>query len=83
MHPAVIPILGAACLGLVWGWLLGGTGGRSLVQVFALGAATLLVAIEVRMLTDTPDPAFFLGATGVSLVTHRLWRQKLRSRRES
>lgn len=75
-----IPYVGGVGLGLMWGWLIGIVGNRPrrpLLAGLALTGATLLLALEVLLLTQWIVLALFLGATGLAWVLHILWRREL------
>lgn len=79
----LITTMGSVGLGLVWGWLMGslsGRGGRLLRNGLALGAATMVFAVEVILLAGWQAVVVFLGATALALLSCVLWRRELRRR---
>ncbi len=76
-------ILGAIGIGLVWGWLAAGAGGRTrhaLRTALILLFVTFLLAAAVRLLADWQSMAFFVGASAFTTWLHLAWRESLRER---
>ena len=75
--------LGYMGIGLVWGWWIGGLGGRvtcSLLDGLAVSLATLIFSLGIVAFTGWWALSFFLGAGGLTLYLHLAWRQELTNR---
>lgn len=72
--------LGCTGIGLIWGWWIGNLGGRvtrPLLDGLMLGLASLLITIEIFILTSWWALIFFFGAGGLALTLHLEWRKEL------
>lgn len=79
----MITAIGASAIGAVWGWLLGSLDAplrRPWQTAGAAGAATLLLAAGVVVLTGVSTVLLFFGAGATTLVLHMAWRRELRAR---
>lgn len=78
-----ISALGYMGIGLVWGWWIGGLGGRitrPFLDGLAVGTATLMFSLGIVALTGWWALLFFLCAGGLTLYLHLAWRQELINR---
>jgi len=78
-----ISSLGYLGIGLVWGWWIGGIGeriDRPLLDVLAVGAATLIFSLGIAVLAGLWALPFFLCAAGLTLYLHLAWREELKNR---
>lgn len=79
----LISMLGYMGIGLVWGWWIGGLSGsitRPLLDVLAVGTATLIFSLVTVTLAGIWALAFFLCAGGLTLYLHIAWKQELINR---
>lgn len=79
----LLPLLGSAGMGLVWGWLLVQRQSQPPVlrrrgRLLALSAATVLAAVLVALLAGRTALVGFLVATGIAVIAHLAWLQTLR-----
>lgn len=75
--------LGYMGIGLVWGWWIGGLGGRvtcSLLDGLAVSLVTLIFSLGIVAFTGWWALSFFLGAGVLTLYLHLAWRQELTNR---
>ena len=78
-----ISSLGYMGIGLVWGWWIGGIGGRiarPLQDALAVGAVTLIFSLGIAAQAGLRGLLFFLCAAGLTLYLHLAWRQELKNR---
>ncbi len=78
-----IALLGSACIGLVWGWLMGLLVGRVYhpwTDAMVLIASSLLVAVEISMNANLLGSVFFACIAMMSLFVHFKWRCNLMER---
>ncbi len=76
-------LLGAAGMGLVWGWLITRFTielRRPLVTGLTFGLATLAFLAVVLFFADWRAVAVFSVCTGFAFLIHRGWRQELERR---
>jgi hypothetical protein len=77
---AFTAMFGSACIGFVWGWLMGNLGGRIqrlILDCSALGFSTIILAIVILLLNDLFTMTIFLVASALALFLHIEWRYKL------
>jgi hypothetical protein len=73
-------ILGSIGFGFVWGWLVGSFGRQvrqPLRVVLSTSSATLLLAIDILMLTDIWMVLLFLCTVVGAALIHAIWFHKL------
>lgn len=78
-----ISSLGYIGIGLVWGWWVGGIGGRisrPLLDALAVSTATVIFSLGIAALAGLWPLLLFLCAGGLTLYLHLAWRQELKNR---
>jgi hypothetical protein len=80
----IISLLGAAGIGLVWGWLCAMRVAVrwAIVTVGALMAATGVLIAEAALLLDVQSSLWTMAGTGVGFGMHMIWIARLRARRQ-
>jgi hypothetical protein len=76
-------VLGAAAVGAVWGWLVGGRLEPGAVRPASTGAllgATIAAAAESVALADGAAAAFFVATAAATLGLNLVWRASLVAR---
>lgn len=79
----LITLSGSATIGSVWGWMTGSMINRtpySLLNGLVPEVGTILRLILVCFSASWLSLAFFLGASGLALLVHSEWLQRLRTR---